>query len=362
MTLDNQRIVTYAPGGGCPVEVIDGVFLVQSPVFELLASMFRLECHERLSRQSDQAPGVLGGLDLDLWVARVRKGLPDSVKEQLATFFHLESFLGLTMVRFAWETDAWRSVEGFLARLEETPPHDVFAVFLRTGFTPDELGDVANPDSMGAYIQKTNLPATEQWKLAYLYLNAAHTKEQFIRLLSDCHRLYFQDEEERIAQLQNESIQTLRARIRSRRDVLDQFPYLAGHSVEDPDTTVVLAPSVFYHVDSLSADSDALFLTLYGTEYRAQAQIDPDEMSAFLKLLSDEARVKIIKTLGAGPCYGYELAQRLHLSNSTISHHLSLLATLQIVVATRHENRVAYALSRPRLQELLGSLTAMLTP
>jgi DNA-binding transcriptional ArsR family regulator len=325
--------------------------------------MFRLQCHEQLTRLPAESAGTLADFDLDLWVERVRKDLSGGVKEQLATFFDFESFLGLAMVQFAWKTDAWHSVDDFLAQLERTSPLDLFAEFLKTGYTPGDLDDAAKPEAVRDYIRQTNLPTAERWKLAYLYLDAEHTKEQFIRLLSDCYRGYFMREEGRLAHLQEISAQSLRARIRGRRDLVDWLPYLTGHSVEDSETTVVLAPSVFYHVDSLSAvtDGGALVITLYGTNFRVRAPIGRDELSAFLKIVSDESRIKIIKTLGAGASYGYDLAQRLHLSNSTISHHLGLLATLGIVEPTREENRVSYALNRTRLTELLASLAKALT-
>ncbi len=343
------------------MELLRDVHLVRSPVFELIASMFRLQCHEHLTRQESAVS--MAEFDLDLWVERVRQDLSDSDREDLQTFFDFESFLGLAMVRFAWQTDSWRSVRDFLAQIDQTPAHDLFAEFLCTGYAPNRRVNVASPDDVRDYINQTNLPPTERWKLAYLYLNADRTKERFGRLVAQCNDRYFTRDWERLAQIESDSADLIRARIHTRRDLVDYFPYMAGHPVEDAHTTVVLAPSVFYHVDSLSssADEGGLFVTLYGTEFRSWWEIGADELSEFLKVIADDTRVKIIKTLGTGAYFGYELAQRLNLSSSTISHHLAQLATIGIIVPTRQENRVSYELNRDRLATLMASLTTALT-
>ncbi len=298
-------------------ELLPCVFAVQSPVFELLASMFRLQSHERLTR------GNLVGLaefDLDLWVDQVRSKLPDDVKQALELFFDFESFIGLSMVQFAWKTETWRSVDAFLTEMKAASPHALFESFLQTGFTPGDVPAVEDTERIRAYIARTALPTTEKWKLAYLYLERDSTKQEFIKLVERCNELYFSAEWDRLSKIQAANIQELRAKVRSRPDLMRQFPYLY---VKDAETTVVLAPSIFYHVDSLSAadDEQALFITVYGIHMAGfwASQIGNQiEIVQVLKVLSDETRIKIIKALRGGEKFGYELAERLDVSSSTL--------------------------------------------
>lgn len=333
------------------------VFLVRSPVFELLASMFRLQSHEILS----QEPSVptFADYDLDLFVDRVRQGLPESVLDGLRIFFNPESYLGLSLVRYAWVHDAWQSIEMFLEQLSQAPPLELFRTLLNTGYTPDGEIDIVNPASVREYIQRTNLPEVEKWKLAHLYLSAERTQAEFIDLVTQCYHLYFADEWHRLQRLQEESVTQIAARLHQRHDLRDVFPIFDGSPTEDPEAEVVLSPSVFYHLDSLSSfdDENSLYLVLYGIHYPDRGLDRPDAVKAFLKVLADDTRIKIIKTLALGPGFGYDLAQRLNLSNSTISHHLSLLADSGLVVPERHENRVYYALQRQQLQSLVTALT-----
>lgn len=332
------------------------VYLVQSPVFEFIASLFRLQCHTRLSREQEHEG--LTDLDLDLWVQRVRSTLPNDILDTLETFFHYESYLGLSMVRFAWEKHAWSSVDRFFEVLAGTSPADLFQRFLNTGYTPTELPDPARPETVKDYLNRTNLPDTEKWKLAYLYLDLESAKRRFLGLLSFCYRSYFAEEWEGLRQQQAKSIVEVRQTIHCREDLWDVFPYLEGVPLGNPKATVVLAPSVFYHVDTLSSfdDEHLSFLSLYGVHYVGRASMRGDEAMAFFKVIADETRVKIIKTLALGPFFGYELAQQLKLSSSTISHHVSILADVGVVVPTREENRVSYALDREHLQSLLAAM------
>lgn len=184
------------------------------------------------------------------------------------------------------------------------------------------------------------------------------TKARFVELLSFCHRCYFVGEWDALRQRQAESIDAVRERVHRREALLDVFPHLEGVPLENPKAAVVLAPSVLYHLDSLSSfdDEHLLYLSVYGVRYPGRHSMLGDEVIAFLKVIADETRIKIIKILAMGPRFGYELAQELKLSSSTISHHLSILAEAGVVRPTREENRVSYALERQHLRDLLAAM------
>nr|WP_225445528.1 metalloregulator ArsR/SmtB family transcription factor [Paenibacillus arenosi] len=89
--------------------------------------------------------------------------------------------------------------------------------------------------------------------------------------------------------------------------------------------------------------------------------INHQQISDSLKVLSDEKRIHIIQLLNRAPRYGHELAKELNLTNSTISHHLNALTTTGIVKAIRQENKVYYHVDKERIAEVLQNLTQMLT-
>jgi DNA-binding transcriptional ArsR family regulator len=340
-------------------ELLPKVFVVSSPVFELLASMFRLQSHERLSKGAILSPAQ--DFDLDQWIERVRQELPDDTMKSLEHFFHIESFIGLSLVQFAWRTNTYSSCDDFLNLLRATSPYDLFALFMQTGYLPGTIEDIHDTAEVTDFIKKSALPEIEKWKLAYMYLDIENTKQRFTELVAKCYALYFKNEWENLKRLQAASIRNLMGQIKTRKDISHRFPYMDEKSVLDTDTTIVLAPSVLYHFNALSSDDEtgSTLINLYGVRY-LDARTGYDEIVESLKLISDETRIKIIKMLNTGPRYGYELAERLNLTSSTISHHLAMLSAARLVSPIRRDNRVYYELNKDNVRELMASLTTTL--
>lgn len=69
-------------------------------------------------------------------------------------------------------------------------------------------------------------------------------------------------------------------------------------------------------------------------------------MCQFLKAISDENRMIILKTLSVHPSYGQELAKKLKLTPATVKHHLQLLEEMNIIIANKTEHKVYYSLNK----------------
>jgi biotin operon repressor len=80
--------------------------------------------------------------------------------------------------------------------------------------------------------------------------------------------------------------------------------------------------------------------------------VQTDELVAFFKALSDASRLKIVALLAAGERSVEDLAARLGLTSSTVSHHLARLSAIGLVSA-----RAEGYFSIYRLEE--GALAAM---
>ncbi|MCO6541542.1 MAG: winged helix-turn-helix transcriptional regulator [Lactobacillus sp.] len=64
----------------------------------------------------------------------------------------------------------------------------------------------------------------------------------------------------------------------------------------------------------------------------------------FFKTISDPTRMRIILTIANGPITVTEIAQKLDLSQSTISHQLRLLKQQRFIVGERSGKRIFYRL------------------
>lgn len=69
-------------------------------------------------------------------------------------------------------------------------------------------------------------------------------------------------------------------------------------------------------------------------------------MCQFLKVVSDETRMGILKELSIKASYGQELAGKLKLTPATIKHHLTLLEEAKLVTISKTEHKVYYALNK----------------
>ena len=74
------------------------------------------------------------------------------------------------------------------------------------------------------------------------------------------------------------------------------------------------------------------------------------------RALADPTRCRILVALLDGPGYPAQLAERLDLSRSNVSNHLSCLRGCGLVLATYQGRQVRYELADPRLTRALHEL------
>lgn len=74
-------------------------------------------------------------------------------------------------------------------------------------------------------------------------------------------------------------------------------------------------------------------------------------MCQFLKAISDENRLTILKQLAIHPSYGQELSKKLHLTPATIKHHLMILEECKLILASKTEHKVFYSINRQMIDQ-----------
>ena len=96
---------------------------------------------------------------------------------------------------------------------------------------------------------------------------------------------------------------------------------------------------------------------------RARAKLDIDELvdnardaSEFLKAISHETRLLILCLLMGGEKSVGELEQKLGLRQPFVSQQLARLRADDLVEARRDGKNIYYAIARPEVVEIIGSL------
>src|SRR5512136_2756529 len=90
--------------------------------------------------------------------------------------------------------------------------------------------------------------------------------------------------------------------------------------------------------------------------YSIAEQTPSEELLNFFKALADANRLKIVGLLAQQPYTGEQLAEMLGLSASTVSHHLSMLAHVELVSARSEQYYNVYSLNMAAIQSMAQRL------
>lgn len=87
--------------------------------------------------------------------------------------------------------------------------------------------------------------------------------------------------------------------------------------------------------------------------------INDNTLRLFLRNLSDQTKMQILKAISEDSKYVDELAKLVGLSKATISYHLSTLAELALVTGRKDHRRVYFSLNKERLEKILRRLETL---
>src|SRR5690606_6972668 len=79
-------------------------------------------------------------------------------------------------------------------------------------------------------------------------------------------------------------------------------------------------------------------------------------LSKTLSALADPTRRRILQMLGQRNLSAGEIAAEFNISAPSISHHLNVLKSAELVVAQRHGQNIIYSLNASIVQEMLQQL------
>lgn len=77
-----------------------------------------------------------------------------------------------------------------------------------------------------------------------------------------------------------------------------------------------------------------------------------DEMAAFYKVIGDKTRVKILYVLVDGELCVQEIAEKLDMTHSAISHQLSKLRKYRLIKSRREGKEMYYSLDDEHVLEI----------
>ncbi len=131
----------------------------------------------------------------------------------------------------------------------------------------------------------------------------------------------------------------------------------------------VIIPAIFHpHTITISItdddnkDVDVIHIGIVlDSNFRIkQATVDSEDLNNALKLLSDKSKFEILRFIKEKPSYGFEIANELNLSTSTISYHMSGLIAAGLVKLEKDANKIYYSTNKEKIADILDDMGQLL--
>ncbi len=107
-------------------------------------------------------------------------------------------------------------------------------------------------------------------------------------------------------------------------------------------------------------DSIRIGVILDSNLSKVMQKVSSEDLYNALKLLSDKSKFEILRFIKDKPAYGFELANELNLSTSTISYHMNSLISANMVKLEKDMNKIYYSMNKDTLSSFLYEIHNML--
>jgi len=297
------------------------------------------------------------------WAAESLAKIPQSRREMITKYFNEESYFGLCLISEI-PTLELESIEDYFQHLKEKEPADFLKRFTQSGYgpAPSEKLDllkvknlIANEKKAAKFVnQKLNFSSAQKWNLLQFYFEPEAMKNEFIELLEWYYNNIFSSDMDWIKnklEKINDNYQENLNRYGTK-----YLENILGKLIDDPLTGEqnYIAFSYFYETRILNSTLDnGESFYLIGFRFPEIFAADEEGLLGSLeifKALADETRLNIISLLAQKTMYGSELAEKLNLSNATISHHVSKLLMNNIIQAQKEDNKLYFKLNKNKFE------------
>ncbi len=240
--------------------------------------------------------------------------------------------------------------------------------YLKNPKTGNEIVEILknNKNELMDFINSTDLLANRKWELLQFASNPDEMKSNLVMLFEWYYVEIFKKEEVKIEKIIGKYEKDLKRKLHNYG--YEYLTLLTSSDYSKPvnDRKVVLILSYYLEVIYLllfryDKKEDLYFLGYRHNEVFVERKHRIMSNVHLFKALADETRQNIIRLLTKRDYYGEEFAQEMQLSNSTISHHLSILLLEGFIKVKRTVNRNYFTLDKKKLQKtILDAVDRML--
>lgn len=335
------------------MKLMDKVQIDHSLCYDFFTSLMRL------NHNDDFAPNNQPNQEIYKMIEKTQNLITPKIREKLKIFYNLETSYGMFLVAYIqkWQM---KNVPEFLKRIEDdVTPEEILLRFLHSGLGPSQeitihtVRKLINnqADAIEFINKNITYSAEEKWQLLQFLTNPAQMKQDLLELYHWHYENIYQHLEKFVEDFLPKYEKELNIRLNKYGEEYLSLLVPIDFKKHKEMDQITLALSCFYEKSSMYDMIDDLYL--FGYRYQEQIEGSHSVLAAtqVFKALADETRLNIIKILSERPWYGHELAQKLNVSNSTVSHHVATLALSGLIHSYRQDNRIYFELDLDQLKE-----------
>ena len=198
------------------------------------------------------------------------------------------------------------------------------------------------------------LSLTDQEKAQEILRYPAEAKQRLVHLLERYAEVFAPYVEELETLDRAEVEKSREACLATTEDFIKNYLKISVNILE-PAKRIDLIPNAFSEILTYVLQPEKNhFILIYGTfiSKKRSREKRSEEIKQFLKVLSEEKRVEIIKSLAVKPAIGSDLAKQVGLTGATASYHLTMLLGIGLVEYERVGQKLHYALNKEMLKDL----------
>ncbi|HEX2937878.1 MAG TPA: metalloregulator ArsR/SmtB family transcription factor [Ruminiclostridium sp.] len=269
-------------------------------------------------------------------------------------------FQGIEFLEILLDCQAFDSVDEFVKELRQ---YDTIR-FIRT-MTGEQLSNAQINQLMEdkqALPQRLNdLPWLYRGKSAVyesLFYETSAFKESLVSLLQDIYHSYFATAEVDLKPQYQAAIETLYKGL-AENSAYDVAEKIMNRRIDESPSvnSIIFLPSYYVNPHYIMAYNHSSRIFLYDMRRKEQDKGRANQnLTNALKVLSDSTRLEILRLLILQPTYGKIIADRLHLTTATISHHLDVLSSAHLIHESRNGNTKYFSADEDKIQKLVDEL------
>ncbi|WFR57052.1 metalloregulator ArsR/SmtB family transcription factor [Anaerocolumna sp. AGMB13025] len=242
----------------------------------------------------------------------------------------------------------------------------ILSQYISIGKSGDE-SKVETFEDLMRIMDKTDLSAEEKWKIIQAFIDRSAYLEEVLLILDKTIQLLKECQKE-INELEQEFYDYWLDYTKDT-DIIKLLQDYTNIVWEYNAEGTYILPSIFCpqsisfsinDEEEKNPDLIRLGVILDSNLAFKHPEVDSEKLNTALKLLSDKSKFEILKLIKDKPAYGFEIANTLNLSTSTISYHMNSLIMANLIKIEKDANKIYYTTNKETVNRFLEDIRTLL--